>query len=91
MTGESEPRPSLVAPVVVGAGVLASVSAGALVSFRVGGLLLAGLLGAAAVARLLLPVRVVGLLAVRSRLVDVMTLGALAVSVAVLAVTAPGT
>lgn len=91
MTGESEPRTSLVAPVLVGGGVLAAVSAGALVSFRVGGLLLGGLLGAAAVARLLLPVTAVGLLAVRRRWVDVVTLAALAVSVGVLAVTAPGT
>jgi hypothetical protein len=88
---EIEPRPGALVPVLVGAGVLVAVLAGLLVGFRATGLLLAAVLGGCAVARLLLPLRVVGALAVRSRGTDVVTLTVLAVAVAVLALTAPDT
>jgi hypothetical protein len=78
-------------PWLVGAGVAVSVLAGLALGFRAAGLLLALLLGGCALARLLLPVRVVGSLAVRSRGLDVVTLAALAFGVALLAVTAPNT
>jgi hypothetical protein len=89
--GQTEPRPSAVVPWLVGAGVAVSVLAGLWLGFRAAGILLALLLAACALARLLLPVRVVGSLAVRSRGLDVVMLAALALGVAVLAVTAPGT
>lgn len=55
-----------------------------LASVPLAGLLLAGLLGVLAVLRAVLPVRVVGALAVRSRSLDVVVLLMLAVSLAVL-------
>ena len=62
-----------------------------LVSFRLAGLVLAAVLCAVAVARLVLPVARVGALAVRSRGVDVATAASIAVAVAVLALTVPTT
>ncbi len=76
--------------VLVVVGVLATVGAGWLVSFRAGGAALALTLAVAAAMRLLLPVQRVGTLAVRSRAVDVTTLALMAVAVAVLAQNAPG-
>jgi hypothetical protein len=87
---QSEPRPGSVVPWLVGAGLVVAVASGVVLGFRAPGLLLAVLLSACAVARLVLPLRMVGLLAVRSRIVDVVTLSALAVGVALLALTAPG-
>lgn len=83
-------RPADLLPVlavVLGAG--GAALAGVLVSFRLAGIVLALVLAGVALARLLLPVAQVGALAVRSRGVDVATAGALALAVAVLALTAP--
>jgi hypothetical protein len=52
--------------------------------FRWGSYCLSALLAAVAVARAILPVTVVGPLAVRSRVVDVVTAGSLAAALAVL-------
>lgn len=90
VTRVSEQRPHDLLPVlavVLGAG--GAALAGWLVSFRLAGLVLAAVLAGVALARLVLPVARVGALAVRSRGLDVATAGALAVAVAVLAVTAP--
>jgi hypothetical protein len=76
--------------VLVGTGIVLSALGGLLVSFRVGGLVLALVLACCAVARLVLPVAAVGPLAVRSRAVDAATSGVLALGVALLAVIAPG-
>ena len=87
----SQRRPPDVLPVlavVLGAG---GVALAALVSFRLAGLVLAAVLLAVAVARLVLPVARVGALAVRSRGVDVATAGTLAVATVVLALTVPVT
>ncbi|MFP5346721.1 MAG: DUF3017 domain-containing protein [Actinomycetes bacterium] len=67
--------------VLIGAAVALSVLRG----FRSAAYMLAGLLALAALARGLLPVRVVGPLAVRSRWVDVATSGAMAIALVVLA------
>jgi hypothetical protein len=89
---ETEPRPGgRLVPWVVAAGLVLAIGSVAVLGFRAPGLLLSALLAGCAVARLVLPVRMVSILAVRSRAVDVLTLAALAVAVAVLAVTAPGT
>ena len=85
------PSSSPAAPLaLVGAGLLAAAATGVLVSFWVGGLVLALVLAGCAVARLLLPVAAVGPLAVRSRGVDAATCGLLAAGIALLAVIAPG-
>lgn len=76
--------------VLVALGVLASVLAGLTLGFRAAGYGLAAVLAAAALARLLLPVRVVGALAIRSRGLDLVTMGTFAAALAVLARTAPG-
>jgi hypothetical protein len=86
----TEQRPHDLLPVlavVLGAG--GAALTGWLVSFRAAGLVLAAVLAGVAVARLALPVTSVGALAVRSRGLDAATAGALAVAIAVLAVTAP--
>jgi hypothetical protein len=92
VTVETEPRTGgrLVAW-FVGAGLVVAVGSVMVLGFRAPGLLLAALLGACAAARLCLPVRMVGVLAVRSRAVDVGMMTAMAVAVAVLALTAPAT
>jgi hypothetical protein len=87
----SDGHVSRLLPWAVGLGLVLAVAAGLVFGFEVAGLLLAGLLTCCAVARLTLPLRVVGLLAVRSRGLDVLMLAALATGVAVLAVTAPST
>jgi len=74
---------------IAAVGTCGAAAAGLLVSFRVAGLVLAAALAALALARLVLPVVDVGALAVRSRGVDAATAGALALAIAVLAVTAP--
>lgn len=89
-TTQPQPRGGLVGA-LVGGGVLVSIAAGPLLGFRATGVLLTVLLTACALARLLLPVRVVGGLAVRSRPVDVVVLAVLAGAVGVLALTAPTT
>ncbi|SDQ12720.1 DUF3017 domain-containing protein [Quadrisphaera sp. DSM 44207] len=71
------------------AGILLAALTGALVWFRVGGLVLAATLAGVAVARAVLPVVSAGPLAVRSRAVDVATAGTLAVGVGLLALLAP--
>lgn len=81
-------RPLVLA--AVAAGVLLAVAAGLLLGFRLAGYVLAAELAAVAVLRLLLPVRVVGALAVRSRALDVATAAALAAALGVLALTVPG-
>lgn len=78
-------------PSLVGVGLVVAVGSVAVLGFRAPGLLLAALLAACALARLLLPVRLVATLAVRSRTVDVLTLAALSAATAVLALTAPAT
>lgn len=88
---DTEPgRGSRLAPWLVAAGLAVSVGSVPVLGFRGGGLLLAALLAGCGLARLLLPVRTVGVLAVRSRGVDVVTLLALAVAAGSLALTAPG-
>jgi hypothetical protein len=84
-------RASRLLPWGLGLALVLVVAAGLVFGFEVAGLLLAALLACCAVARLTLPLRVVGLLAVRSRGLDVLMLAALATGVAVLAVTAPST
>jgi hypothetical protein len=87
----TEPRAARpVALAAVTAGVVLAVVLSVLVSFRSGGYALAGVLVAVSVARALLPVRVVGAIAVRSRALDVATTSTLAVGLAVLARTTPG-
>lgn len=81
-------RPVALAAVTVG--VLVAVALGVLSGFRAAGYVLAGVLLAVALARAVLPVHVVGALAVRSRALDVATTSTLAVALAVLARTAPG-
>jgi len=68
---------------VLGVGVALALAV--LVSFRVGAYALAALLGLAAVARLMLPIRLAGPLAVRSRVVDVLVAAVMAVTLVVLA------
>ncbi|MEJ5914779.1 DUF3017 domain-containing protein [Pseudokineococcus sp. 1T1Z-3] len=76
--------------VLVTAVVVAALLAGVLVGFRWTGLLLgAGLVGLA-VARLLGPARLVGPLAVRSRIVDVLVALVLAAGLLALSLTTPG-
>lgn len=75
---------------VVAAGVGVAVALGLLAGFRAAGYMLAAVLGAVCLARALLPVRVIGAVAVRSRFLDVATTGVLALALAVLARTAPG-
>lgn len=87
----TEPRGARpVALAAVTAGVLVAVALGVLSGFRAAGYVLAGVLLAVAVARAILPVRVVGALAVRSRALDVATACTLAGGLAVLARTTPG-
>lgn len=81
-------RPVVLA--VVAVGLVVAVALGALSGFRAAGYTLAGLLIGVAAARALLPLRVVGALAVRSRGLDVVTASVLAAGLAVLARTAPG-
>jgi len=81
-------RPVVLAAVAVG--VVLAVAAGLVVGFRLAGYVLAVELAVVAVLRLLLPVRVVGALAVRSRVVDAGIAGVLAVALAVLTWTTPG-
>jgi hypothetical protein len=57
--------------------------------FRRGSVVFAGAFGLAGLLRLLLPTRVVGLLAVRSRVFDLLAYSALAVGIAVLAIAIP--
>lgn len=85
-----QPRPGVV-PWLVGAGLVVAVASVGVFGFRAPGLLLGALLGACAVARLLLPPRLVGTLAVRSKVVDVATLSTLGAAVVLLALTAPAT
>lgn len=58
-------------------------------SFRAGGVALAATAALAAGMRLLLPVRTAGSLAVRTRFLDVLVLGVLALGVGVLALAVP--
>ncbi len=58
--------------------------------FRRGSVVFAGAFGLAALLRLILPTRVVGLLAVRSRVFDIVAYGLLATGIAVLAIAVPG-
>ena len=74
---------------VVGAALAAVLGVAALWSFWAAGLLLASVLLGLAAARALLPVAVLGPLAVRARWLDVLTCLVLGVSVAVLSVVAP--
>ena len=76
---------------LVGAGLLVAVASVWLFGFRAPGLVLGGVLALAGSARLVLPTRLAGTLAVRSRLVDVVTLWVLAGAVVALALTAPST
>lgn len=71
--------------VLVVAGIGGALAAGVLVTFRVGAYVLAGVLAALAAVRLLLPSRVVGPFAVRSRWLDGATMLAMAVALVVLA------
>lgn len=87
---QTHPRPGVV-PWLVGAGLAVSVASVWVFGFRAPGLLLGGLLGACAVARLLLPPRLAGTLAVRSKAIDVATLSTLGAAVVLLALTAPAT
>ncbi len=68
-----------------------AISLGVVVSnhFRRGSVLLAGFIVLAAALRLVLPSREAGLLAVRSRLVDVLVLGGLGAGLLVLALVVP--
>ena len=70
-------------------GVLVAVAGAVLVGFRAAGYTLGVVLLAASAARLVLPVRVVGPLAVRSRLVDAATTGTAAAAMLVLSRVAP--
>ncbi len=80
--------PRLLGPwLVLALGVAAAVVAVALGHLRTGGYLLAAALGAAAVLRAVLPVRLAGALVVRSRPVDVVLLAAAAGAAATLAAT----
>ena len=74
---------------LVGAAHAAVLAVAALWSFWAAGLLLAAVLLGLAAARAVLPVAVLGPLAVRARWVDVLTCLVLGASVAVLAVVAP--
>lgn len=81
------PPPALV---LVAAGVAASVLVAVLVGFRAAGYLLALVVAAAALARLVLPEGAGRGLAVRSPLVDTLISAALAATLVLLAGTAPG-
>jgi len=74
---------------VVLLGVAASLIVVALDHFRIGSLMLAGSLVLAFILRLVLPTSQIGMLAVRSRKVDLVVLGALAVVLAVFALWVP--
>ena len=74
---------------VVLAGVLAALVVVALDRFRVGSLLLAASLVLAFVLRLVLPADQVGMLAVRSKRVDLVVLGTLAAALVVFALWVP--
>lgn len=78
--------PRLVGPwLLLAGGVAAAVAAVVFGQLRAGGYLLAGTLLVAALLRALLPARLVGAVAVRSRLFDVLLLLAAAAAAAVLA------
>jgi hypothetical protein len=80
--------PRLVGPwLLLLVGVSAAVVAVVTGHLRAGGYLLAGTLGATAVLRFVLPTRVAGAVAVRSKLTDVVLLGGAAVAAGVLAAT----
>jgi hypothetical protein len=66
-------------------GVAVSLVLGVVGNFRVGAYALAALLGLAALARLTLPIRLAGPLAVRSRVVDTLVATVMAVALVVLA------
>ncbi len=70
-------------------GVVASLVVVALDHFRIGSLMLAGSLVLAFVLRLVLPSSQIGMLAVRSRTVDLVVLGTLALVLAVFALWVP--
>jgi len=74
---------------VVLIGVVASLVVVALDHFRIGSLMLAGSLVLAFVLRLVLPSSQIGMLAVRSRTVDLVVLGTLALVLAVFALWVP--
>lgn len=74
---------------VVLAGVAASLAVVALDRFRLGSLMLAGSLVLAFILRLVLPADRVGMLAVRSKRVDLVVLGALAAALVVFALWVP--
>jgi hypothetical protein len=69
--------------VLIGVGIALALAV--LTSFRVGAYALAALLGLGALARLTLPIRLAGPLAVRSRVVDTLIASAMAVALVVLA------
>lgn len=71
-------------------GIVASLCWLALDHFRPGVIAFAGSVAAAALLRLLLPTRLAGLLVVRSRVIDVVTLLILAAGAMTLAVVVPG-
>lgn len=75
--------------IVVLTGVVVALAIVALDEFRVGSLILAGSVVGAFILRLLLPAQVVGLLAVRSRTVDLVVLGALGLSLVIFAIWVP--
>jgi hypothetical protein len=80
--------PRLVGPwLLLLAGVAAAVVAVAAGQLRAGGYLLAGTLGGTAVLRVVLPTKVAGAIAVRSKLTDIVLLSGAAVAAAVLAAT----
>lgn len=81
--------PIAVVLLIVVCGLLAITFVGAPGGYRLGLCLIAGALVAAAVTRMMLPVRRVGLLAVRNRPFDVIVLLAVAVGIVVLAVSLP--
>lgn len=74
---------------VVLAGVAAALAVVALDRFRLGSLMLAGSLVLAFILRLVLPADRVGMLAVRSKRVDLVVLGALAAALVVFALWVP--
>lgn len=78
------PFAAVVATALVGLYVVAELD-----RFRRGSVVFAGAFGLAGLLRLLLPTRVVGLLAVRGRLFDIVAYGLLAVGIAVLAIAVP--
>jgi hypothetical protein len=71
------------------AGVVASLAVVALDRFRLGSLMLAASLVVAFILRLVLPADQVGMLAVRSKRVDLVVLGALAAALVVFALWVP--